>query len=96
MRSHQAVLVTLLLLHSINCCPVDHIKCYKKDWEKNQGKAVQGISSIPHFLTNKGMGDGKLNQHHEDEKHAHNHPVIQVANIADLENDKRHLNLYAT
>ena len=42
------------------------------------------------------MGDGKFNQHHEDEKHAHNHPVIQVANIADLENDKRHLNLYVT
>ena len=34
------------------------------------------------------MGDGKLNQHHEDEKHAHNHPVIQVANVADLKNDK--------
>ena len=30
------------------------------------------------------MGDGKLNQHHEDKKHTHNHPVIQVANIADL------------
>ena len=34
------------------------------------------------------MGDGKLNQHHEDKKHTHNHPVIQVANIADLKTIK--------
>ena len=35
-------------------------------------------------MTNKGMCYWKFKQNSKDEKHTHDHPIVQVADVADL------------
>ena len=65
-------------------CPIDDVESGEEDGYDDNGGFLDQLRVSPPALPDHGVDHRKLEQHQKDEHDAHHHPIVQVADVADL------------